>query len=150
MSATYRIAAASTVTAVVVALVAGCSPADSPNLPPSPGPSSSHADPTASSTTAAPQASVPVVEIASRDEVTNNLDVPWDLEFLADGTMLVSERNSGRILRVSGGVATEFGGQGADDLQSMLAADGEAGLLGMAESPTQPGLLYVCITVAAA
>lgn len=144
MSANRRIVAASAVAALLASVLVACSPAESPSQTSEPSPT--NAEPSAPPTTSAPLESIPVVEVATREEIVGGLDVPWDLEFLADGTMLVSERNSGRIWFVAGGVPTEFGGAGADDLRSMLAADGEAGLLGMAGSPTQPGVLYVYIT----
>lgn len=87
-----------------------------------------------------------VAEVTSAEDVVTDLAVPWDLVFEDGEVMLVSERNSGRIARVSGGVATYFGGEGARRLQQMLAADGEAGLLGLAVSPTQPDVLYAYIT----
>jgi glucose/arabinose dehydrogenase len=62
--------------------------------------------------------------------VADGLEAPWGLAFLPDGGALVSERDSGRILRVEAGtqareVATVPG----------VAAGGEGGLLGLAVSP---------------
>ncbi|MGN9841058.1 PQQ-dependent sugar dehydrogenase [Nonomuraea sp. H19] len=68
----------------------------------------------------------------SRAQVaTTGLRVPWGLAFLPDGSALVSERGTARILRVRPGqapvqVATVNG----------VAASGEGGLLGIAVSPT--------------
>src|ERR1044071_960982 len=58
------------------------------------------------------------------------LEVPWGLTFLPDGSALVSERMSGRILQVRPGqtatpVATING----------VSANGEGGLLGITVSP---------------
>lgn len=63
--------------------------------------------------------------------VASGLAVPWGMAFLPDGSALVSERDSGRVLRLRTGqaptqVATITG----------VAAGGEAGLLGLAVSPT--------------
>jgi len=60
----------------------------------------------------------------------SNLVVPWGLAFLPDGSALVSERMSGRILQLRPGqtptqVATVNG----------VSANGEGGLLGLAVSP---------------
>ncbi|GAA4696446.1 PQQ-dependent sugar dehydrogenase [Phytohabitans rumicis] len=73
------------------------------------------------------------------------LTVPWGLAFLPDGSALVSERNSARVLRIPPGqqpqqVATING----------VSATGEAGLLGLAVSPTygQDGFVYAYFTSA--
>jgi glucose/arabinose dehydrogenase len=64
------------------------------------------------------------------ETVARDLEAPWGLAFLPDGGALVSERDSGRILRVRPGaepeeVATVPG----------VAPGGEGGLLGVAVSP---------------
>jgi glucose/arabinose dehydrogenase len=64
------------------------------------------------------------------ETVARDLEAPWGLAFLPDGSALVSERDSGRILRVRPGaepeeVATVPG----------VAPRGEGGLLGVAVSP---------------
>jgi glucose/arabinose dehydrogenase len=64
------------------------------------------------------------------ETVARDLEAPWGLAFLPDGGALVSERDSGRILRVRPGaepeeVATVPG----------VAPRGEGGLLGVAVSP---------------
>jgi glucose/arabinose dehydrogenase len=75
--------------------------------------------------------------------VASGLTVPWGMAFLPDGTPLVSERNSGRVLRLQQGgqpvqVATITG----------VSASGESGLLGLAVSPTyaQDGFIYAYFT----
>ncbi|MEU8206418.1 PQQ-dependent sugar dehydrogenase [Streptosporangium sp. NPDC049046] len=80
----------------------------------------------------------------SRAQVSvTGLQVPWGLAFLPDGSALVSERNTGRILRVRPdqtptAVATISG----------VSASGESGLLGIAVSPTyaQDGWVYAYFT----
>lgn len=58
------------------------------------------------------------------------LEVPWAIAFLPDGNALVTERESGRIVRVTPqGAATPVGTVGG------VAARGEGGLLGIAVSP---------------
>ncbi|ROT29856.1 oxidoreductase [Micromonospora sp. HM5-17] len=82
----------------------------------------------------------------SRPEtVATNLQTPWGLAFLPDGSALVAERNSARVLRLRPGqspqqVATISG----------VSAGGEAGLLGLAVSPTyaQDGYVYAYFTSA--
>jgi glucose/arabinose dehydrogenase len=66
--------------------------------------------------------------------VARNLNVPWGIAFLPNGSALVSSRDTGRVLRVSavGGktpVATVPG------VVSNGSSGGEAGLLGLALSP---------------
>jgi glucose/arabinose dehydrogenase len=75
--------------------------------------------------------------------IATGLCVPWGLAFLPDGTALVSERRTGRIMSVtSAGEATE-----AHRL-SGLPDIGEVGLLGLAVSPTYATdqLLYIYYT----
>ncbi|WP_084772698.1 PQQ-dependent sugar dehydrogenase [Nonomuraea candida] len=80
----------------------------------------------------------------ARAEVSvTGLQVPWAMAFLPDGDALVSERNTGRVMRVRPGqaptqVATVSG----------VSASGESGLLGLAVSPTyaQDGWVYAYFT----
>jgi len=115
------------------------SPAASPTGPPPVPPDSPTAAPTAAA--AAPPAGSPgsspavapgVDLVPGRvTEITRDLDVPWGLTFLPDGSALVAERDSGRIVHVpaAGGPATPVGSVPG------VAADGEGGLLGLAASP---------------
>jgi len=70
--------------------------------------------------------------------VATGLEAPWSLVFLPDGTALVSERDSGRILAIDPG-------GGVREVQSLPAEGrGEGGLLGLAVSPdyASDGLVY--------
>ncbi|WP_462186015.1 MULTISPECIES: PQQ-dependent sugar dehydrogenase [unclassified Frankia] len=64
--------------------------------------------------------------------ITTGLAAPWDVAFLPSGDALISERDSGRILRrpAGGGEPTEVA-RFPDMVHS-----GESGLLGLAVSPT--------------
>ncbi len=63
--------------------------------------------------------------------VADGLAVPWGIDFLPDGSALVTERDSGRVLRVTGsGEITPVGT--IDETR----AEGESGLLGLAVSPS--------------
>ena len=64
--------------------------------------------------------------------VARNLVAPWGITFLPDGTALVSERDTTRVLAIpaGGGRPREVGRLG------IAAPQGEAGLLGLAASPT--------------
>ncbi|MGI5215367.1 PQQ-dependent sugar dehydrogenase [Plantactinospora sp. CA-290183] len=79
------------------------------------------ADPSVSD---APRARAGAVET-----VVGDLAAPWGLAFLPDSSALVTERDSGRILQVSGGTAREVAR--IDE----AAPAGEGGLLGIAVSP---------------
>ncbi len=80
------------------------------------------------------------------DTIADDLDVPWGIVFLASGDALVSERNAGRIRRItpSGTVSTlgEVSGVQAP------SGPGEGGLLGLALDPDDQETLYAyCTTV---
>jgi glucose/arabinose dehydrogenase len=70
----------------------------------------------------------PTVAVKASDVVTG-LRTPWGLAFLPDGSALVSERDTGRILSIRDGRATEVAR--IADAQHV----GEGGLLGIAVSP---------------
>lgn len=82
-----------------------------------------------------PPVTAPAVRVAGT--VATGLQVPWGIAVLTDGSALVSERDTGRILRVGPypprPVATVDG----------VMARGEGGLLGIAHSP---GWLHVYFT----
>ena len=92
------------------------------DLPSQPTPSAS-GDPSGDdgATDAAPQAEGALVD---------RLEVPWGVDFLPDGAAVVTERMSGRVLRIGDdGTASELGTIAGS------VAEGEAGLLGVAVSP---------------
>ncbi len=62
--------------------------------------------------------------------IAEDLEAPWGLAFLPDGSALVTERDSGRVLQVTERRVREVG-QVAE-----ARANGEGGLLGVAVSPT--------------
>jgi glucose/arabinose dehydrogenase len=64
--------------------------------------------------------------------LASGLSYPWGIDFLPDGSGLVSERNSGRVLRVRpGGGASVVG-----TVPGAYNDGGEGGLMGVAVSPT--------------
>jgi glucose/arabinose dehydrogenase len=71
-------------------------------------------------------------ELGTPEVVATGLQVPWGLAWLPDGDLLVSERTTGRILRIPKG-----GGKPvvAKELPAVDRNIGEGGLLGIAVSP---------------
>lgn len=76
--------------------------------------------------------------------VATDLEAPWGLDFFPNGDAIVTERDSGRLLRVSP--------SGRVEELARLASEGrgEGGLLGVALSPDyrEDGLVYVYRTTA--
>lgn len=68
---------------------------------------------------------IPPVATANDSVVAQNLDIPWELVFLPDGSMLVTERG-GTLKHLASGVSTPVSG---------VSPVGEGGLLGMALHP---------------
>jgi glucose/arabinose dehydrogenase len=79
------------------------------------------------------------VEVATSDVVTG-LEAPWDLVLAGGDRLLVSERDTGRVLDVSDG-------QGPTEVRSFdVDATGEGGLLGLAVHPEDDTLVYAYLT----
>lgn len=115
------------VPAVAVLALTACGATEDPTRR-TPEPVTTTATPSASETTpATPSAQPRVVATIAR-----NLEVPWGIAFLPDGSALVTERDSGRVLRITGqgGSPTEVGQ--VDQARS----SSESGLLGIAVSPS--------------
>ncbi|NRQ40044.1 oxidoreductase [Nonomuraea sp. NN258] len=86
------------------------------------------------------------IDFTRPELVAGGLQIPWGLAFLPDGSALVSERNTARIVQVRPGatpveVARVPG----------VSPAGEGGLLGIAVSPSyaQDGYVYAYFTAAA-
>lgn len=74
--------------------------------------------------------------------VAHDLEAPWGLAFLPDGSALVTERDSGTVSRVRDGTVTPIGSV------PETTPTGEGGLLGVAVSPTfaRDSLVYLYVT----
>jgi glucose/arabinose dehydrogenase len=117
-------------TIALTVLMTGCGGPDRPesSTTDSPHPSTSAPrtpGPSGPGSTGEPPGPPRVVGTVARD-----LAVPWGIGFLPDGSALVTERDSGRVLRVTPGHAREVGR--IDETR----AEGESGLLGLAVSPS--------------
>ena len=74
--------------------------------------------------------------------VATGLEVPWGVAFLPDGSALVGERDSTRVLAIEGNDVREVG------LVEQASPQGEAGLLGLAVSPSydEDQLVYAYVS----
>lgn len=91
--------------------------------------------------TATPAPSDPKSATVTRT-VVSGLEAPWGLDFLPDGTAVVTERDSRRVLVIEDGKAREIG------TVTQAAPGEEAGLLGVAVSPDfeQDKTLFLYLT----
>ncbi|MEV4494064.1 PQQ-dependent sugar dehydrogenase [Micromonospora coxensis] len=122
----HRAALAASCAALLMA-VTGCSFG-----PPEPDPAGEPPNLPTPSTTASPGGAGQQVVATV---LAKGLRVPWGIAFLPDGGALVTERDSGRILKV--GPESGPDGLRVAPVQTVpdVAAGGEAGLLGIAVSP---------------
>jgi glucose/arabinose dehydrogenase len=74
--------------------------------------------------------------------IASGLEVPWGVTFLPDGTALVGERDSTRVLAIKGRDVDEVG------TVDLASPQGEAGLLGLAASPSyaEDRLVYAYVS----
>jgi len=124
-------------------LLAGCGAEDSPAAPPSAPPPSTSSGPVPSTSVSAPGEAGPIPGFGPAQSVGEGISVPWGVDFLPDGTALVAERTTGRILRI-----TPDGEQTEEMTVPGVADLGEGGLLGLAVSPAyaDDGLVYAYYT----
>lgn len=91
-------------------------------------------------------------EQIATDDLATGLQAPWGIGFLPDGTTIVTERDSGRVLAAPSSAAEDDGSLDFEGIGVLddTAAEGEAGLLGVAVSPTfrRDRLLYFYLTTA--
>lgn len=104
--------------------------------PATPAPPASTAAPPGPTTTPSPSGPGAVAAPAVAETVVTGLTSPWGLAFLPDGTALVSERDTARVLRVVDGEARPVGS--VPD----VVHGGEGGLLGIAVPPGDPRWVY--------
>ena len=131
----------------LVTIVGGCSDEDE-----GPGPPTVTARPSADATTPSPTDSPsPSPSRTDRpgpprvvDTAARNLSVPWGIDFLPNGTAIVTERDTRRVLAIDEGRVTEIG------VIESAAPQGESGLLGVAVSPDfdRDRTLFLYVTTA--
>lgn len=134
----------------LVVLLVGCGNSDAGTLPTEP-PASPEAEPTPTpeptteEATPTPTGEPGPVVPAGFSDVATGLRSPWGLAFLADGSALVSERDTARIVRVTtGGEVSEVG------VVPDVVPGGEGGLMGLAlgPDPEDPAYVYAYFTAA--
>jgi glucose/arabinose dehydrogenase len=129
------------------ALLAGCSGDDGGDAEPYASPrSGTSASAPAPSAPRSPAVPVAAPDLGSPETVATGITTPWGLAFLPDGSALVAERDTGKVLRVSTG-----GGAPREVYQVPgVAAAGEGGLLGLAVAAdhAQTGWVYAYLTAA--
>lgn len=124
--------------ALVLTGCAGVSDA-APSAPASTASSPAAPAPTASSPAATPSPTATQEPLPTEPEtVAEGLDAPWSIAF-AGGSPLVSERDTGRIVELTGGGPREVG------TVAGVRHGGEGGLLGLA---VHEGALFVAFTAA--
>ena len=127
--------------AVLLLLLAGCAdPQGDPD-----GLGTPDSSPQPSTVTAEPEPSEDAASPRVEGTVATGLRVPWGLAFLPDGSALASERDTTRVLAIStSGEVREVGR--LDDARPQ----GEAGLLGLAVSPSyeKDSLVYAYLSTA--
>lgn len=155
--ATWRVLAAAVALTVVSACSAGDAPVvlDQPQTPsatptstpvsPAPTTEAPPAEPSQTPTpspSATPSGPGRVAVPRVQDTIATGLRSPWGLTFLPDGSALVSERDTARVLRVSDGQVRQVGSVPG------VFFGGEGGLLGLAVAPTfaQDRLVYAYAT----
>ena len=133
---------------VIAVVAAACSdddtePGSAPTTRTPTGAASEPSTPTSTPSTATSTTLPGPVVPAAFEDVATGFDVPWGLAFLPDGSALLSERDTARILSVSadGGV-TEVG------QVEGVQPGGEGGLLGLAVAPDSPEAVYAYFTAA--
>ena len=135
----------------IVLAFAACSPVASPSPTGATPPATASASPgrtgatTATAVPTATPSSTPVPRVPTvRDEaVQSGLALPWDVAFLPDGRMVVTERVGNLLVFESGEPNARRVGNFA---VPGVRAQGESGLMGIAVDPdfARNGFLYVC------
>ncbi|WP_127794288.1 sorbosone dehydrogenase family protein [Agromyces sp. LHK192] len=130
----------------VLAALSGCLPAGpAPTPSATPTPESASPSPTSTATATPPEAPPPVlVPAGEASDIAVGLDAPWSVLRLPDGGVLVSERDTARIVEVGG----DGSARPVVDVPGVAPA-GEGGLMGLAFLPgaaARPDFVYAMFT----
>ena len=82
-------------------------------------------------------------DVTVDETVVSGLQTPWDVDFLADGTPLVTLRDSGEVVRLDGGRQTVLDAGGEEGAVPDVQHSSEDGLLGLAVGPDDGIFVYV-------
>lgn len=82
-------------------------------------------------------------EIRVAETIATGLHTPWDVDFLDDGSALVSLRDTGEVLRIADGEVTQLVADGPDGAVPDVQHESEDGLLGLAIGPDGGLFLYL-------
>lgn len=105
---------------------------------PGSGPDATPEEPDAADVTGGVRPDVSVV-----DTVATGLHTPWDVDFLPDGSALVSLRDDGQVLRIDGGRQETLDAGGEGGAVPGVIHQVEDGLLGLAVGPNEGIYLYL-------
>lgn len=127
-------------------LLAGCAstPTATPTASATPSPTAATATAGTAPPSPTPSRSVEVARppsVAGVRVLTGDLEVPWGLALLPDGSALVGQRRTGEVVLVSADGAARSVGRVPG-----VADRGEGGLLGLAVAPDAPGTLFAYLT----
>ncbi len=117
---------------VPVLLLAGCGGTDEEKSAPEPKSSPTPSATSSESASSSPSSEAPKPSARPKviGTIADDLEVPWGIAFLPDGSALVTERDSGKVLQIADRKVTEVGQ--VDEARPQ----GEGGLLGVAVSPS--------------
>ncbi|QGH68486.1 sorbosone dehydrogenase family protein [Pseudactinotalea sp. HY158] len=141
-----RAVAAGLLLSATMTMAAGCSGSDpQPDRAGGPAPAPSPAD----DRTTPPEdpSESPFTEVDVVDTIATDLRSPWAVAFLPDGSALVTQRDSGTVLHVTGHEVSQVDAGGPDGALPQVHHETEDGLLGIAVGPD--GGIYLYLTTAA-
>ncbi|QMW67572.1 PQQ-dependent sugar dehydrogenase [Mumia sp. ZJ1417] len=117
-------------------LATGCTGDDPDSAPATEPTTAPPASPSTAPASPAPAAPGDPTRLSVDGAIAEDLTVPWGLAFLRDGSALVTERDTARVVRVGGGRTTTVGEVPGVDTDS-----GEGGLMGIVVLPGEDAVI---------